>query len=158
MGCLTHASVIEGPESRAADPALEGSEGVDADAFGTGSGISALVYICSTRRRTGGSVENNRGLELVAAPKQRANGFWTFNPPGSHFSGEKQTGGRLSVSAARPVTFAEAPPGLGVAVVALAGVRSLRVDTIAVLALAGHAALVDVCQFGGEPEGGGRGR
>lgn len=51
------------------------------------------------------------------------------------------------------VTFAEAPPGLGVAVVALAGVRSLRVDTIAVLALAGHAALVDVCQFGGEPEG-----
>lgn len=55
------------------------------------------------------------------------------------------------------VTFAEAPPGLGVAVVALAGVRSLRVDTIAVLALAGHAALVDVCQFGGEPEGRARG-
>lgn len=53
MGCLTHTSVIEGPESRAADPALEGAEGVDADAFGTGSGISALVYICSTRRADG---------------------------------------------------------------------------------------------------------
>lgn len=88
LGCLTHTSVIEGPESRAADPALEGAEGVDADAFGTGSGISALVYICSTRRRTGGSVKNNRGLELVPAPKQRANAIWTFNPPGSHFSGE----------------------------------------------------------------------
>lgn len=45
------------------------------------------------------------------------------------------------------VTFALASPGLGEAVVAFTGVRSLRVNAVAVLALVGHAALVNVCQF-----------
>lgn len=49
-GCLTHTSVIGGPESGAAGLAVEGAEGVDTDTAGTGSGISALIYICTTRR------------------------------------------------------------------------------------------------------------
>lgn len=70
MGCLTHTSVIGRPESRAAEPALEGAEGVDADAFGTGSGISALVYICSTGRRVGGSRGWGGGEEEGEREKQ----------------------------------------------------------------------------------------
>lgn len=90
----------------------------------------------------------------MPAPKQLSNEIWTFNPSGSHFGGEtNRQAMECERGGAARVTFAEAPPGLGVAVVALAGVRSLRVDTIAVLALSGYATLIDVCQFGGEPEG-----
>lgn len=46
-GCLTHTSLTDRPEARAAALALEGAESVDAETFGTGAGISALVYICS---------------------------------------------------------------------------------------------------------------
>lgn len=49
-GCLTHTSVIGGPKPWAANLALEGAESVDTDTVGTGSGISALIYICSRRR------------------------------------------------------------------------------------------------------------
>lgn len=45
------------------------------------------------------------------------------------------------------VTFALASPGLGVAAVAFTGVRSFCVDAYAVLALVGHAALINICQF-----------
>ncbi len=45
------------------------------------------------------------------------------------------------------VTFTEASPRLGVAIVAFTGVRSFCVDAFAILALAGHAALINVCQF-----------
>lgn len=56
----------------------------------SGQDLGSRHSSTSARRdgRTGGSVKNNRGLELVPAPKQRANAIWTFNPPGSHFSGE----------------------------------------------------------------------
>lgn len=40
--------------------------------------------------------------------------------------------------------FTVASPGFAVSSVAFAGVRSLRVDTLAVLALIGHAALINV--------------
>lgn len=48
-------------------------------------------------------------------------------------------------------TFAQASPGLGVAAAAFTGVRSFCVDTFAILALVGHAALINVCQFEWEP-------
>lgn len=49
--CLTHASVIGGPEPWAAELAPEGAGRVDAHAAGAGSGIPALVYICSGKER-----------------------------------------------------------------------------------------------------------
>lgn len=45
------------------------------------------------------------------------------------------------------VTFTQASPRLGVASVAFTGVRSLCVDAIPILALVGHGALINVCQF-----------
>ena len=53
----------------------------------------------------------------------------------------------VGASARVHVTFAEAPPRLGVATVAVTDVRSFCVDTFTILALIGHAALIDICQF-----------
>lgn len=44
------------------------------------------------------------------------------------------------------VTFAQASPRLGKAIVTFTGVRSFCVDALAILALVGHAALINVCQ------------
>lgn len=55
-GGLTHTSSPHGPEARAAGFALEGAGSVDAEAVGTGAGISALICICSGGLRGGTTI------------------------------------------------------------------------------------------------------
>lgn len=49
------------------------------------------------------------------------------------------------------VTFALPPPRLSEATVAFTGVRSFCVDAFTILALVGHATLINVCQFERKP-------
>lgn len=107
--CLTHASVISRSKAWTAELALEGAGCVDTHTVGTGSGISALVYICLSgmmQRRSHYLHANVQSqLRFLGSGAGKYGYFVTVLPPFNH--GSKQIGLDRIVPLCNPITCAQ---------------------------------------------------
>lgn len=105
--CLTHASVISRPKPWTAKLALVGTGCVDTHTVGTGSGIPALIYICSgimmQRKKTLFTCDHI-DLELGSA-EGKYRYFVTVLPPFNHES--KQIGLDRMMPLCNPIACAQ---------------------------------------------------